>query len=44
MTPSQRIDQQIADLADWRGERIAQIRALVVGAEPELVEDWKWNT
>lgn len=32
----------IADLDDWRGEKLAEIRALVHEVDPEVVEDWKW--
>jgi len=41
-TASERIDAMIAGLADWRGERIAEIRALVREVDPDVVEDWKW--
>jgi len=44
MTPSQRIDNQIAELGDWRGEMLARLRALVLGAAPEIREEWKWGT
>jgi len=39
---SRRIDRMIADLGDWRGERLAEIRALVHEADPAVVEEWKW--
>jgi hypothetical protein len=37
------IDARIAELADWRGETLARIRALVKQADPEVVEEWKWR-
>lgn len=40
---SERIDARIAELADWRGETLARIRALVREADPGIVEEWKWN-
>lgn len=40
---SSRIDQMIADLGDWRGERLAEIRALIHEVDPEVVEEWKWR-
>jgi hypothetical protein len=40
---AQRIDQRIAELADWRGATLAQIRALIHAADPDVVEDWKWR-
>jgi hypothetical protein len=42
-TASQLIDARIAELADWRGETLARLRALVKEAEPEIVEEWKWR-
>jgi hypothetical protein len=41
-SPSKRIDKKIADLGDWRGERLAEIRKLVHEIDPEVVEEWKW--
>ncbi len=42
MSASRRIDQRIADLGDWRGERLAKIRKLIHEVDPEVVEEWKW--
>lgn len=42
MSASRHIDQRIADLGDWRGERLAEIRRLIHEADPEVVEEWKW--
>ena len=42
-TPSELIDGRIAELADWRGEMLARIRALIKEEEPEVVEEWKWR-
>ena len=39
---SKRIDQRIADLGDWRGERLAEIRKLIHEVDPAVVEEWKW--
>ena len=39
---SKRIDTMIADLGDWRGQRLAEIRKLIHEVDPEVVEDWKW--
>ena len=44
MKPSELIDQQIADLPDWRGQIFARLRQLVHQADPNLTEEWKWNT
>jgi hypothetical protein len=42
-SPSELIDQRIASLDDWRGATLAQIRALIRDAEPDVVEEWKWR-
>lgn len=42
-SPSRLIDQRIAALGDWRGETLARCRALILEADPEIVEDWKWR-
>src|SRR4051812_49363181 len=39
---SQLIDQRIRDLGDWRGEMLAKMRSLILDADPEIVEEWKW--
>ena len=43
-TPAEQIDQQIADLPDWRGQRMADLRKIINEADPNLKEDWKWGT
>ena len=42
-SPSELIDQRIEELGDWRGEKLAQVRALVKQAVPDVVEEWKWR-
>jgi hypothetical protein len=42
-TPSQKIDARIKELGDWRGDTLAQLRALIKKADPEVVEEWKWR-
>jgi hypothetical protein len=42
-TPSHLIDQRIAELGDWRGEMLARLRAVILAAEPDIVEEWKWR-
>ena len=42
-SPSQLIDGRIKELKDWRGETLAQIRALIKQADPDVVEEWKWR-
>ena len=42
MNPSQRIDQMIAELTDWRGKIFAGIRKSILAADREIIEEWKW--
>jgi hypothetical protein len=42
VTASERIDERIAELDDWRGETLGRVRALIQAADPEIVEEWKW--
>jgi hypothetical protein len=39
---AQRIDQRIRDLGGWRGETLARMRALILEADPEMIEECKW--
>ena len=39
---SRLIDQRIRDLGGWRGETLARMRALILEADPEITEEWKW--
>jgi hypothetical protein len=40
---SRLIDERIEKLADWRGEMLARLRALILQADPQVVEEWKWE-
>jgi hypothetical protein len=42
MNPSERIDQLIAELTDWRGKTLASIRKCFLEADREIIEEWKW--
>ena len=42
MNPSERIDQLIAELTDWRGKTFASIRKSILAADREIIEEWKW--
>jgi hypothetical protein len=42
-SPSDLIDARIAELADWRGETLARVRALIKEADPDVIETWKWR-
>lgn len=43
-SPAVLIDAKIKALGDWRGEMLARLRALIKEADPEVTEEWKWNT
>jgi hypothetical protein len=42
-SPSRLIDARIKDLGDWRGTMLGRLRGLVREADPEVVEEWKWD-
>ncbi|HEY7388683.1 MAG TPA: DUF1801 domain-containing protein [Bryobacteraceae bacterium] len=42
MNPSERIDELIAGLTDWRGKTLAGVRKTILEADREIVEEWKW--
>src|ERR1700742_3860456 len=42
-SPSELIDARIAELGDWGGETLAQVRAIITAADPEVEETWKWR-
>jgi hypothetical protein len=42
MNPSERIDQLIAGLTDWRGNTLASVRKTILEADREIIEEWKW--
>jgi hypothetical protein len=41
--PSRLIDARIRELDDWRGKALSRVRALIKQADPDVVEEWKWN-
>ena len=40
---SRLIDERISELGGWRGETLARMRALILEADPEMTEEWKWD-
>ncbi len=42
MNPSERIDELIAKLTDWRGKTLASIRKTILEADRDIIEEWKW--
>jgi hypothetical protein len=43
-SPAVLIDAKINELGDWRGEMLSRLRAMIKEADPEVTEEWKWNT
>jgi hypothetical protein len=37
------IDEKIKELGDWRGKTLAKVRQIIHGADPEIIEEWKWR-
>lgn len=42
MTPSQHVDEMIANLGDWREATMRAVRAAILAADPAVIEEWKW--
>jgi hypothetical protein len=42
MNASKQIDKKIEELGDWRGTTLSKVRAIIKGADPDVVEEWKW--
>jgi hypothetical protein len=42
-SPAQKIDARIEQLSDWRGKALKEVRRLINEAEPEIIEEWKWQ-
>lgn len=39
---SERIDERIRELGDWRGQTLSKVRGIIKEADPDVVEEWKW--
>ncbi len=42
MTPTEEIDALIAKHPDWRGAKLASLRAAIRAVDPGVYEEWKW--
>jgi hypothetical protein len=40
---SRLMEQRFRDLGDWREETLARMRALILEADPEMIEEQKWR-
>jgi len=44
MNATGQITKYIAGMKDWRGKEMAELRKLILKADPKLSEEWKWGT
>ncbi len=44
MNPSEYTGKHITELADWRGQLIVRLHDLIRATDPDIIEEWKWNT
>ena len=42
-SPARLIDARIEELGDWRGATLGRLRVLIKQADPDVVEEWKWD-
>jgi hypothetical protein len=42
MNASKQVDKLIRDTADFRGAMIAKLRKVILSADPDIAEEWKW--
>jgi hypothetical protein len=40
---SRPIDQRLRELGDWRDQTLSRMRALILEADPEMIEERKWR-
>jgi len=39
---SSKITKRTQESGDWRGETLARLRQLILDADPDMQEEWKW--
>ena len=44
MNTSELITKRIAELPDWQGKILARLRKMIRKADPDITEEWKWDT
>jgi hypothetical protein len=42
MTPSEKIDELIAGIDDWRGKTLASVRRAILDSDQDITEEWKY--
>ena len=40
---SEKITARVKALGDWRGDALDHLRRLILAADPEIEEEWKWE-
>ncbi len=35
---------RVKELEGWRGKTLSRLRAIIKQADPEVIEEWRWNT
>jgi hypothetical protein len=40
---AQKITERIGGLEGWKGETLGWVRQLILDADPDVVEEWKWE-
>jgi hypothetical protein len=41
-TASSKITKRTQEFDDWRGQTLARLRQLILDADPDMEEEWKW--
>lgn len=44
MNAADQITKSITQLSDWRGTLLARLRQVILDADPDMTEEWKWET
>lgn len=39
---SELLDRTIRELGDWRATTLREVRRIVLAADPDIAEEWKW--
>ncbi|MGC1301431.1 MAG: DUF1801 domain-containing protein [Caulobacteraceae bacterium] len=42
-TASAKITRRIQELGGWKGDTLARLRQLIHDADPQILEEWKWE-
>jgi hypothetical protein len=42
MNAPKQVDKLIREIGDWRGEVIGRLRNVILSADPQIAEEWKW--